>query len=476
MIDEPQTISEVQTISLRVSDPQIGEDDWPCPEDLLERHKEIENLSPVLLNAQAPLVFAIDAPWGGGKTTFIKLWRQYLSTQGKVSLYLNAWESDFAEDPLLPMLSCLDDWLSVVSKESTARQAWDKAKGFAPAILKGGAVAAAKAATFGALDLDKEYEKIASELASGAVGSLVDNFNVQQAALEKFKTLLETALAALPEGQQNLIIFVDELDRCKPTYAIELLERIKHLFEIDRIVFVLSVNRNQLSKSLQGVYGPEFDGSHYLKRFIDLEYQLRVPSRDAYINAQLRQQDFIDYFNSMKDGHSNFEWIKDTFCWLCARFDLTLRDINQHVARLRLILRSIPSNHYLDPQVLAVMLFLRHENSELYQRFTNDASCTNEVIEYLLGGSAETVLLPEVFSVIARVLLESISGKDCFHSLIGYWKEMSEKLDTNSDRRNTIDHLIRIAEHRDYHRSGLNIRKLAFDRVELMRQIKMSME
>jgi hypothetical protein len=120
MTDEALTAPEPQPFPLRVAELNIGAGSWPCPEDKLGRDKEIENLSPVLLNAKAPLVFALDAPWGGGKTTFIKLWQHYLAqeSQQKVSLYLNAWESDFSEDPLIPLLSALDAWLSKLEGES----------------------------------------------------------------------------------------------------------------------------------------------------------------------------------------------------------------------------------------------------------------------------------------------------------------------------------------------------------------------
>ncbi|GHB02530.1 P-loop NTPase fold protein [Shewanella indica] len=161
-------------VPLRFHPPSFAEGEWPCVADKLGRSREIENLTPVLLNAEAPLVFAIDAPWGGGKTTFIQLWQQFLKKEGKVSLYLNAWESDFADDPLLPMLSVLDDWLTSQSSKPAIKEAWDKAKACAPGIIKATAVAAAKAATFGALDLDKEYEKLAADLTGEAVGSLLE--------------------------------------------------------------------------------------------------------------------------------------------------------------------------------------------------------------------------------------------------------------------------------------------------------------
>ena len=133
-IAEPQT----QTIPVRIAEPTFGGGVWPCPEDRLGRDKEIENLTPVLLNAQAPLVFALDARWGGGKTTFIKLWQSYLAheSQQKVSLYLNAWESDFSDDPLVPLLSALDGWLSKLEGNGEAKEAWKAAKTWAPKILK----------------------------------------------------------------------------------------------------------------------------------------------------------------------------------------------------------------------------------------------------------------------------------------------------------------------------------------------------
>lgn len=328
--DETETMDTC--ISLRATGVTIQDGVWPCSTDFLERHKEIENLSPVLLNVDAPLVFAIDAPWGGGKTTFIQLWQHFLVQRGQQSLYLNAWESDFADDPLLPMLSTLDEWLELQQEDSAPKQAWSKAKEYAPGIIKSTAVAATKAATFGALDLEKEYEKIVADLAGGAVSSLVDGFNVQKQALRRFKEQLQVALNALPEGQQNLIIFVDELDRCKPTYAIELLERIKHLFDIERLVFVLAVNREQLSKSIQGVYGSTFNGSHYLKRFIDLDYQLKIPDREAYIRALLNQPGLRNYFATRTEDRDLRSIIAETLDWFCKRFSYQLRDIDQLIS------------------------------------------------------------------------------------------------------------------------------------------------
>ncbi|XAG82177.1 KAP family NTPase [bacterium 19NY03SH02] len=461
-------------VPLRFKPLSFAEGEWPCVADKLGRSREIENLTPVLLNAEAPLVFAIDAPWGGGKTTFIKLWQQFLKNEGKVSLYLNAWESDFADDPLLPMLSVLDDWFAKLDPKSTAGKLWKKTKELGPSLLKTGITAGVKLATLGALDADAAIEKAASEAAGGVAGDIVDSFKTKQSALAQFKVLLAKLLDELPEDQQNLIIFVDELDRCKPTYAIEVLERIKHLFDIDRLVFVLAVNRDQLSKSIQGVYGPSFDGLSYLKRFIDLDYSLRIPDRNAYIRMRLQQKDLKSRFAKRQDGRNDIDTIESMLCWLCERFDYTLRDIDQLITRLRLIVRSIPSNYYFDAVVLLSMLVLRQENHELYQRFVLDVMCTNEVITFLLGGDAETTSFPRNFGFVAGWLISSGYDeykKNNLEPMIAYWEQLSGEFPDDNRKQGELANLVQFARKKDMWRDYSDMRVTAFNRIELVSQI-----
>lgn len=472
------TISaEQKSIQLRIKEPQFESGIWPCPQDLLGRHAEIENLSPVLLNAQSPLVFAIDAPWGGGKTTFFRLWQHYLNNESKVSLYLNAWESDFAEDPLLPMLSVLDRWLNDQSNTPSARAAWEKAKTYTPSIIKATAVAAAKAATFGVLDLDKEYEKLASELTGGAVGSLVDSFNIKQKSLDRFKTQLSKALEALPEGQENLILFIDELDRCKPTYAVEVLERIKHLFDIDRLVFVLAINRDQLSKSLQGVYGSSFDGTHYLKRFIDLDYHLNLVDVNAYVNTRIKQPDILDYFKSRNSEKKDYEYGAEVLSFLAERFEYTPRDIDQLVVRLRLVLRSIPKNHYMDTPILIPLMVLRQENPELYRRYIANAKHANEVAEFILNGPIGNVIFNHSMAVAVGYLIAA--GRDPFEQvstehIITPWRDWYDRMMKNDPQARVVNTVIEFASDlRDFQRRS-EIQKLAFERIELVNKMDIS--
>ncbi|WP_036306996.1 KAP family P-loop NTPase fold protein, partial [Methyloglobulus morosus] len=251
--------------------------------DLLNRKDEILNLTPIVLNYNDPLVLALDAPWGAGKTTFVKFWQAYLKKEGKQSICFNAWETDFSDDPLIVLVSELDKWVKA-SKNDPIITKWRKGIATAlPGVAKRTVVAAVKASTFGALDISADLERTAAEFTGNIASDLLENFNKQAKSIQQFKALITEAISALPNDQKNLIIFIDELDRCRPTYAIELLERIKHLFSIERLVFVLSTDTMQLAHSIRAIYGNDFDGKKYLQRFIDLDYALKKPESEKYI-------------------------------------------------------------------------------------------------------------------------------------------------------------------------------------------------
>ncbi|WP_250461088.1 KAP family P-loop NTPase fold protein [Microbulbifer litoralis] len=462
-----------QEIALRLPKLAIEDGNWPNPNDKLDRRSEIENLTPVLLNAQAPLVLALEAPWGGGKSTFIRLWRQFLTYNGHVSLNLNAWEGDFCDDPLLPLLSVLDDWLSEQREEGGAGKAWKKAKTLAPGLLKASAVAAVKAGTLGALDLDKAVEGAISSSAGEVAGNIVDSFKSKVNSLKRFKELLSKALEALPDNQSNLIIFIDELDRCRPSYAIELLERIKHLFDIERLVFVLAVNREQLGKSLQGVYGPNFDGESYLKRFVDFDYQLRVPDVSGYIGGLLAQPDIRKRFEGHQSLTAEYKRLFETFVWLSERFSYQLRGINQLMLRLRLIIRSIPERHSFNPQILVALLFLREKNSGLYEKFRADPQCVNEVIMFLLGRDFKDGVFSKEFPVVAGVMVGAFNESDYKDELFRFWCEIRDKY-SNDDKRYSVAERIRAIAAREDGWDGEGMMRTICGRIELLERMHIS--
>lgn len=464
---------------------EIKSGEWPVETDFYERHKEIENLSPIVLNADSPLVFAIDGPWGMGKTTFIELWQYYLDLHDMQSIYINAWEHDFSEDPLLPMLSALDNWVNQQTKDNKNKpisKIWEGIKNITPGLLKSSAIAAAKLGTFGALDLEKEYEKVLADFAGDNVNNisnLIDNYQLKKSVLDKFKNDLNLVLETLPENQPNLIIFVDELDRCKPTFAVDMLERIKHLFDIKKIVFVLSINRDQLSKTVQGIYGSKFDGINYLKRFIEFDYQLNEIDNNRYINSLFKHKDIEQFLNNRSRGYEEYSTIHEMFNFVAKKFKLPPRDINQIVTRFRLIMRSIRKKQRIDTPILFSLLLLRHLNIELYNNYINDIFQANNVIEFLYGLPDTKTILPTFYPWVAGALIRTGNSYDEEHDLtplINFWEELIRDWAEDSSHPNfsKIQLVYKYSKSDDSFWLTSSMRKLAYGRIELTNKIDIS--
>lgn len=101
---------------------------------------------------------------------------------------------------------------------------------------------------------------------------------------EMFSRVNEFLDIVLEERGNRIVIFVDELDRCKPSYAVRLLERIKHYFSKETITFVFSINAMELQHTIKQYYGANFDASRYLDRFFDLRVSLPPANMQKYFS------------------------------------------------------------------------------------------------------------------------------------------------------------------------------------------------
>ena len=76
--------------------------------------------------------------------------------------------------------------------------------------------------------------------------------------------------SATDDTTGKLVVVIDELDRCRPDYALELIESVRHLFAVEGVVVLLAINREELCHSVQNIYGSDFDSDRYLRRFVDV--------------------------------------------------------------------------------------------------------------------------------------------------------------------------------------------------------------
>lgn len=375
-------------------------EDAPFVNDKFSRENEIVNLTNMLNKFQGPIVLSLNSPWGTGKTTFARLWLGYLKQQKQSGILLNAWESDYAEDPLIPLVSAINDWILNHRPASKIKEQWKKAKAILPILGRVGASMFAKIAIHQGLDFTKEIEKAIADGAGEIAGDLVDTFNQKSQAIELFKDSITKILEDTIDDGQKLYIFIDELDRCRPTYAIELLERIKHLFNLDKVVFILSTDFEQLSHSICAVYGNNFDARKYLDRFIDLDYSIKEPDIEKYVNSLFGSLAIDTLIDDPRK-----EYFLSCCCLLIRRFGLKLRDINQYLMRLRLILGTQESNRYDEAPLVATLLILKLYAPKKYEDYIHRPELTNNIIAYIKENLLPKDFYSHAFELITANLL-----------------------------------------------------------------------
>lgn len=147
-------------------------------------------------------------------------------------------------------------------------------------------------------------------------------------AISDFKESLE----GIVSNQRKIVIIIDELDRCKPTFAVQLLEIVKHLFDIKGITFIFMLDIEQLSYLIKTIYGQEMDATGYLCRFFDYITRMPKPSVLTYIENSIEG---VELFKKCSSEDSiNFI---DFFCDLCQYFILSLRDIDTIICSYKIM-------------------------------------------------------------------------------------------------------------------------------------------
>ena len=318
----------------------IEEGEGFSPEkDIFGRKQFAEELTKLVLNTEGELVIALDAKWGEGKTTFVKMWQGLLADHNITSIYFDAFENDFIEDPLLALSG---EIISLIKEPDARNRFKEKAVSAIKIFSRAGARIGIKVLTAGVLDETifdatdtiKDVSKETSDLADKYIGERLETLKKDKASLEGFRDSIKSAAECLSIGGP-LIFIIDELDRCKPTFALDIIERIKHVFSVPKVVFVLVMNRRQLEEVIKIRYGQKVEASLYLQKFVHLWIELprhadKYSSHGkTYLNKCLADMGF-------KRTQSNDEAI-NLYGKLIDHYRLTFRDIERSLANFALV-------------------------------------------------------------------------------------------------------------------------------------------
>ena len=297
-------------------------------DNTLDRNKDVVSFCNILDSIEGCFSIALDGKWGSGKTFYVKQAKlildaynphlydkdgtegehdkelkrikqtaeahrfnkdEELNLKSQVTVYYDAWQNDNDEDPILSLIYAITQSAGIDFTAPNSHSLLNIA-GAVGDLFTGRNVAAALKAFRGENPLE-HIEK---------------GKNIEQLMLDFFDALLV-------ERGDRLVIFIDELDRCKPDYAVRLLERIKHYFVDERVTFVFAINTEELQHTIKRYYGEGFHASRYLDRFFELR-------------MSLPQTDIQRYYQSLGFNESSNAY--DTVCLLVIKkFNFEMRQI-----------------------------------------------------------------------------------------------------------------------------------------------------
>lgn len=333
------------------------------------RNAEIKNFLQLLDCLEDNTSIALDAEWGSGKTFFIKQVEKVLYTKYQEAFGQNYDDVELTniifQDPNLKSIQMnhtylsvyYDAWLYDDHKEPVLSLLYVLAKTFGNTkdmTVQSGIL--------------KKISAIADCLNFWTNGSIVsakevlDGKNVLEEieTLESVKSLVSEVIDSLiTEKADRLVIFLDELDRCRPDYTITMLERIKHFYDDERVIFIYSINRNQLIQTVKNCYGIGFDASGYLNKFFQLTVRLMPVNMSEYIN----------YLGGI--NHSDY-FFAELALELNNYFRFSLRDSSlyvQEIGRIENGLATADDRTFYIALFVPIVLALRLHNTEVSNKF-----------------------------------------------------------------------------------------------------------
>lgn len=311
--------------------------DLPAVEDLLGFAPYAQTLFDIICdeNTQTPLTIGIFGSWGSGKTSLMRMIEQRLRELRRaqrqaeqdrldrpyLTVWFNAWfygkEESLGRALILRVLAELR---REVGRDAEALRALNEMeaelhRSVTPASL--GELVIGGQALFGGNEEGAEFRlplatglSLLSEIAEARAETPAQDAGQVAAqrlgqTVEQLRTALDRqrveALEVFRQGFQALVtkhfspgvlvVFVDDLDRCLPDKAVEVLEAIKLFFDIEGCIFVLGIDREVVERGIRLKYReyeelagqgpPPIDGAKYLEKIVQIPFQLPPIARAA---------------------------------------------------------------------------------------------------------------------------------------------------------------------------------------------------
>ncbi|WP_437196409.1 KAP family P-loop NTPase fold protein [Roseovarius sp. MS2] len=364
-------------------------------DDLLGRRTISKQLSDLVERIEDPLVIALDDKWGSGKTFFLKRWvaAHSLENEGRATtVYFDAFENDYLSDPLVSIIAAVSLRIPDEGKKTLERWKAAAKKLARPALAIG-----LNLATFGAKQhLDDMGDIVAETIGSEVKGAALDLWDAERArkdAMIAFKDLLSDLTS---KTEAPIVIVVDELDRCRPDYALSVLEVIKHFFSVPKVHFILGVNGQALENTVKARYGGDIDAERYLRKFINLSFSL-----PQIIDRRNGTQAIVTYASQASSEMELPKKVSErtiNLLGLVARNEeVSLRDVGKVLARIALLPSDATRANLLDGwrDVLCVLIVSSVVRPDLHKAFLSGEASLAMIMDFL-GTNEPELTYPKI--------------------------------------------------------------------------------
>lgn len=372
---------------------EISEEEGFGKHDLFQHKLFGENLMRLLQRIEHPLVVALNGDWGSGKTTFVRMWEGHVRSELAV-IYFDAFANDYQEDAFLALAGKVLYFASEEIKEGDhqAVQALekykDKAADVGGSLVRAGLKIGVNAITLGLVNADEQVDHmervISSELGNAVdrcVAERLDRQEEESEVFDKFREAL-SSLSSQLKSDRPLVVIIDELDRCRPSFALDLLEKVKHFFSVEGVHFILVTNLEQLQNSVRARYGSNIDARTYLEKFIDLTAYLPQTADsnhhviDVFLQRMIDQLSFDDYHRHLRDQ------IFIQLQWISREVPMTFRKIERiHTLLVLCLMHGKQICEEYIPLTVGLCV-IRQESDVLYNKAKSGTLSMDEVTEF----------------------------------------------------------------------------------------------
>lgn len=241
----------------------------PNQEDLFGIQAYQDGLINFIKSTGTPITIALQGEWGSGKTSLMNSLKDSLcdvSTAPFFGIWINTWKFTLLHSSSHAVLSILESIINQIGTLTNDDKFWDDHKKVLIGLFKRLAVVGTKVATSTiGLDADGIEEMFG--------GNANESSNVEQ--LKNEVVSLINKVLEKNKDKKGFIFFIDDLDRIDPPLAVEILELLKNLFDLEHCVFVLAIDYDVVIKGLKPKFGElTSQNEHEFRSFFDKIIQL----------------------------------------------------------------------------------------------------------------------------------------------------------------------------------------------------------